>query len=83
MKENSNSSAMQKKKRQAVYGGLYAVCTDLFDDKAADILKVSERSWILDTSETKTNICRCGRELQTGVFYGILKDSGIEKKWYG
>lgn len=30
---------------EARYDGLYAVCTDLLDDDAAPILKVSEADW--------------------------------------
>lgn len=30
---------------EAQYDGLYAVCTDLLDDSAEDILKISEDLW--------------------------------------
>jgi transposase len=33
---------------EAKYDGLYAVCTDLLDDKASDILKVSEGRWQIE-----------------------------------
>ena len=33
---------------EAEYDGLYAVCTDLFDDEVADILKVSEGRWRIE-----------------------------------
>ena len=33
---------------EAQYDGLYAVCTDLLDDKVGDILKVSESKWQID-----------------------------------
>ena len=31
-----------------MYDGLYVVCTDLFDDDVADILKVSEGRWQIE-----------------------------------
>lgn len=34
--------------QEARYDGLYAVCTDLFDDEAGDILKVSESRWQIE-----------------------------------
>lgn len=33
---------------ESLYDGLYAVCTDLLDDEAADILKVSEGRWQIE-----------------------------------
>ena len=33
---------------EAQYDGLYAVCTDLLDDKVGDILKVSESRWQIE-----------------------------------
>ncbi len=33
---------------ESVYDGLYAVCTDLLDDEAGDILKVSEGRWQIE-----------------------------------
>lgn len=33
---------------EAKYDGLYAVCTDLFDDSVGDILKVSEGRWQIE-----------------------------------
>lgn len=33
---------------EAQYDGLYAVCTDLLDDEAGDILKVSESRWQIE-----------------------------------
>ena len=33
---------------EARYDGLYAVCTDLFDDQPGDILKVSEGRWQIE-----------------------------------
>ena len=33
---------------EALYDGLYAVCTDLLDDNVADILKVSEGRWQIE-----------------------------------
>ena len=33
---------------EAQYDGLYAVCTDLLDDEASDILKVSEGRWQIE-----------------------------------
>ncbi|HIS56190.1 MAG TPA: IS1634 family transposase [Candidatus Fimimorpha excrementavium] len=33
---------------EAMYDGLYAVCTDLFDDDVADILNVSEGRWQIE-----------------------------------
>lgn len=33
---------------EAMYDGLYAVCTDLLDDAASDILKVSEGRWQIE-----------------------------------
>lgn len=34
--------------KEAMYDGLYAVCTDLFDDDVSDILKVSEGRWQIE-----------------------------------
>ncbi len=34
---------------EARYDGLYAVCTDLFEDDPGEILKVSERRWQIET----------------------------------
>lgn len=34
--------------QEAQYDGLYAVCTDLFDDEPEDILKVSESRWQIE-----------------------------------
>lgn len=34
---------------EARYDGLYAVCTDLFDDQPGDILKVSEGRWQIES----------------------------------
>ena len=33
---------------EALYDGLYAVCTDLLDDDVSDILKVSEGKWQIE-----------------------------------
>ncbi len=38
----------EKIAEEAKYDGLYAVCTDLLDDNAADILKVSEGRWQIE-----------------------------------
>lgn len=38
----------QKIEQEARYDGLYAVCTDLFDDEPEDILKVSESRWQIE-----------------------------------
>ncbi len=38
----------QKVAEEAKYDGLYAVCTDLLDDKIGDILKVSEGRWQIE-----------------------------------
>ena len=38
----------EKIETEALYDGLYAVCTDLLDDKAGDILKVSENRWQIE-----------------------------------
>lgn len=37
-----------KIKEEAVYDGLYAVCTDLLDDNVSDILNVSEGRWQIE-----------------------------------
>ena len=37
-----------KAAEEARYDGLYAVCTDLFDDSVGDILKVSEGRWQIE-----------------------------------
>ena len=44
---------------ESVYDGLYAVCTDLLDDKAGDILKVSEGRWQIEECFRimKTDFC--------------------------
>ena len=44
---------------EARYDGLYAVCTDLFDDQPGDILKVSEGRWQIETCFRimKTDFC--------------------------
>ena len=34
--------------QEARYDGLYAVCTDLFDDEVKDILKISESRWQIE-----------------------------------
>ena len=39
----------QKIVEEARYDGLYAVCTDLFEDDPGEILKVSERRWQIET----------------------------------
>jgi len=39
----------EKIAEEARYDGLYAVCTDLFDDTPEDILKVSEGRWQIET----------------------------------
>ena len=38
----------EKIAQEAQYDGLYAVCTDLFDDEPEDILKVSESRWQIE-----------------------------------
>ena len=38
----------EKIETEALYDGLYAVCTDLLDDKAGDILKISENRWQIE-----------------------------------
>ena len=38
----------EKIAQEARYDGLYAVCTDLFDDSPGDILKVSEGRWQIE-----------------------------------
>jgi transposase len=38
----------QKVAEEAKYDGLYAVCTDLLDDKIGDILKISEGRWQIE-----------------------------------
>lgn len=38
-----------KIREEAMYDGLYAVCTDLLDDDAADIIKVSEGRWQIES----------------------------------
>ena len=38
----------EKIAQEAAYDGLYAVCTDLFDDKPESILKVSESRWQIE-----------------------------------
>lgn len=35
--------------QEARYDGLYAICTDLFDDEVEDILKVSESRWQIES----------------------------------
>lgn len=44
---------------EAGYDGLYAVCTDLFDDQPGDILRVSEGRWQIETCFRimKTDFC--------------------------
>ena len=37
-----------KVENEALYDGLYAVCTDLLDDDVGDILKVSEGRWQIE-----------------------------------
>lgn len=37
-----------KIENEAIYDGLYAVCTDLLDDDVSDILKVSEGRWQIE-----------------------------------
>ncbi len=37
-----------KIEEEALYDGLYAVCTDLLDDEVSDILKVSESRWQIE-----------------------------------
>lgn len=38
----------EKIREESTYDGLYAVCTDLLDDKVGDILKVSEGRWQIE-----------------------------------
>ena len=38
----------EKIAQEAAYDGLYAICTDLFDDKPESILKVSENRWQIE-----------------------------------
>ena len=38
----------EKVLEEAKYDGLYAVCTDLFDDEPGDILRVSEGRWQIE-----------------------------------
>ena len=38
----------EKIETESLYDGLYAVCTDLLDDKAGDILKISENRWQIE-----------------------------------
>ena len=37
-----------KVSEEAKYDGLYAVCTDLFDDRVEDILSISEGRWQIE-----------------------------------
>lgn len=39
----------EKIAQEALYDGLYAVCTDLFDDDPKDILKISESRWQIES----------------------------------
>ena len=39
----------EKIEQEAQYDGLYAVCTDLFDDEPEDILKISESRWQIES----------------------------------
>lgn len=39
----------EKIKEEAMYDGLYAVCTDLLEDDVSDILKVSEGRWQIES----------------------------------
>lgn len=39
----------EKIDQEALYDGLYAVCTDLFDDDPKDILKISESRWQIES----------------------------------
>lgn len=39
---------VEKIEEEAMYDGLYAVCTDLLDDSVSDILKVSEGRWQIE-----------------------------------
>ena len=41
--------------QEAQYDGLYAVCTDLFDDEPEDILKVSESRWQIEACSDHEN----------------------------
>lgn len=38
-----------KIEQEARYDGIYAVCTDLFDDEPGDILKISESRWQIES----------------------------------
>ena len=38
----------EKVENEALYDGLYAVATDLLDDKVSDILKISEKRWEIE-----------------------------------
>ena len=38
----------EKIAQEAQYDGLYAVCTDLFNDEPEDILKISESRWQIE-----------------------------------
>ena len=49
----------EKIAQEAQYDGLYAVCTDLFDDEPEDILKVSESRWQIEA---------CFRIMKTDFF---------------
>lgn len=39
----------EKIAQEALYDGIYAVCTDLFDDDPKDILKISESRWQIES----------------------------------
>lgn len=39
----------EKIAQEAQYDGLYAICTDLFDDEPEDILKISESRWQIES----------------------------------
>ena len=76
---------------ESMYDGLYAVCTDLFDDEVGDILKVSEGRWQIEACFRimKTDFCARPIYLQRGdriqahfliCFLALLVYRILEKK---
>lgn len=52
---------------EAQYDGLYAVCTDLWDDEVSDVLKVCEGRWqIEECSVSHENGFFCRTSLSAG-----------------
>ncbi len=85
----------EERLQEAQYDGLYAVCTDLFDDEPENILKVSESRWqieacfrIMKTDFLPVRFCPAKRpdpstfpDLFLALFIYRLLEKKLERKY--